>query len=422
MLARVRPGVTALVAAALAIGVAGCGADSGNEAGEKVTLSYAVWDKNQVPVMEELAAAFTKDNPDITINVQLTPWSDYWTKLRAAVTGGAAPDVFWMNGPNFQLYADNGVIMPLSEQISSAGLDLGNYPKALVDLYTFEGKVYGLPKDFDTVGVWYNKELFDAAGVAYPAGDWTWADFQAAAVKLTDEAKGVYAVGANLSGQEYYYNTVYQAGGFVISPDGAKSGYDDPKTIEGLRFWTDLIKNKLSPDLKTMTDTAPIDLFESGKTAMYWGGSWNAARFATNEYTKTRVDVAPLPMGEKKATIIHGLANVVSAKTGHPQQAWEFVKFLGSKPAAEILGRKGPIPAFTGTQTAWTAANPQFKLQIFLDAVEYAVPYPVSRNTAAWNDVEAKQLTRAYSGEVEVEVAAKELANEMNALLAEERK
>ena len=326
-----RLALAAILAAALAVSAAGCGSDEPAASDEKVTLSYAVWDKNQVPVMEEIAAAFTKDHPNITINVQLTPWADYWTKLRAAVTGGAAPDVFWMNGPNFQLYADNGVIMPLSDKIDQAKLDLTVYPKALVDLYTFEGKVYGLPKDFDTVGVWYNKELFDAAGVKYPADGWTWADFKAAAAKLSNPAKGVYAVGANLSGQEYYYNTIYQAGGNVISPDGKKSGYDDPATIEGLRFWTDLIKNKQSPDLKTMTDTLPLQLFESGKLAMYWGGSWNVSEFSKNEYTKTRVDVAPLPTGVKQATIIHGLANVVSAKTKHPAQAWEFVKFLGSQ-------------------------------------------------------------------------------------------
>ncbi len=417
----VRTGAAVMAAAVLAVTVAGCGADEPTAgADEKATLSYAVWDKNQVPVMEELAAAFTKDHPNITVEVQLTPWADYWTKLRAAVTGGAAPDVFWMNGPNVQLYADNGVIMPLADKVAEAKLDLGVYPKALVDLYTFEGKIYGLPKDFDTVGVWYNKELFDAAGVKHPAAGWTWDDFRAAAAKLSNPAKGQYAVGANIAGQEYFYNTIYQAGGNVISADGRKSGYDDPATIEGLRFWTDLIKNKQSPDLKTMTDTHPIQLFESGKLAMYWGGSWNVTEFGNNEYTKTRVDAAPLPTGVKQATIIHGLANVVSAKTKYPAQAWEFVKFLGSKPAAEILGKKGPIPAYTGTQDAWLAANAKFNGKVFLDAVSYAVPYPVSRNTAAWNDEEFKQLTKAYTGEVPVEQAAKELADQMNALLAKE--
>ncbi|MCF6472327.1 sugar ABC transporter substrate-binding protein [Nonomuraea sp. MG754425] len=408
----------ALLCAALLASACGGGeqAGAGATAQGKVTLSYGVWDATQQAVMRDLAAEFTKSHPNITVDVQLTPWVDYWTKMKAAVSGGAAPDVFWMNGPNFQLYASNGVIAPIGERI-----DTSVYPKALVDLYTYDGKLYGLPKDMDTVGVWYNKTLFDAAKVDYPADDWTWADFRRAAAALTDPDKGVYAVGAQLTSfQEYQYNTIYQAGGYVISPDGKQSGYADPKTIEGLRFWTDLIAAKQSPDLKTMTDTAPLQLFEAGKLAMYWGGSWNVAEFGTNDYTKDKVDVAPLPKGEKQATIIHGVANVMSAKTEHPAEAWEFVKFLGSGQAAGLLGKKGPIPAYNGTQQDWVRAHPEWKLQTFLDSVAYAVPYPVSKNTAAWQEAELTHLTKAWTGETPVERAAADLAAGMNDLLAEE--
>lgn len=401
---------------------AGCGDDAASDdPNAAATLSYALWDKNQVPAMQELADAFTKEHPNIKINVQLTPWDGYWTKLKAAVTGGAAPDVFWMNGPNSQLYASNGVLRAIDDKLSADRVDLGAYPKSLVDLYTVGGKRYGLPKDFDTVGLWYNKQLFDAAGVKYPDASWTWADFQSAAAKLTDRAKGQYAIGANLSsGQEYMYNTIYQAGGYVISPDGKKSGYGEPATVEGVTFWTDLIRKGQSPDLKTMTDTAALNLFESGKTAMYYGGSWNAAEFGGNEYTKGRVDVAPLPKGRKQAVIIHGVANVISAKTKYPAQAWQFVNYLGSKPAAEVLAKHGVIPAYNGTQSAWIAARPQFHLQTFLDEVPYAVPYPVSKNTAAWQELETRFLTPAWTGEVDTAKATADLAAAMNASLAKE--
>jgi multiple sugar transport system substrate-binding protein len=404
------------------LGVPAC--SGGGEPGggqDRVTLSYAVWDNNQKPVMEELGREFTRTHPNVTINVQFAPWTDYWTKLRAAAGGGAAPDVFWMNGPNFRLYASNGMIQPLEEEIARDGVDLSVYPKPLVDLYTLGGKHFGLPKDMDTIGVWYNKTLFDAKDVAYPANDWTWADFQTAAARLTDPARGVYGTAAMLDGfQEYQYNTIAQAGGYVISPDGGKSGYDDPKTIAGLRFWTDLIKAGRSPDLATMTDTLPLQLFEAGKIAMYWGGSWNVAEFSANEYTKDKVDVAPLPRGERRATIIHGVANVVSAQTEHSEQAWQFVKFLGSRRAAGILGRRGPIPAYTGTQGSWVSAHPEFRLRTFVDAVAYGVPYPVSVNTAAWNEAELTYLAKAWTGEVPVEKAATDLAAAMNALLSKE--
>ncbi|MFG1927227.1 ABC transporter substrate-binding protein [Cryptosporangium sp. NPDC048952] len=405
-------GVVAVLAAAACSG----DSDTNDDPNAKATISYAVWDKNQVPAMQQLAADFTKAHPNITVNVQLSPWETYWTKMKAAATGGAAPDVFWMNGPNFQLYATNGVLRPLED------VDAGNYPKSLVDLYTVDGKTYGLPKDFDTVGLWYNKELFDAARVKYPDDTWTWDTFKAAAAKLTNKAKGQYAIGSTLtSAQEYQYNTIYQAGGTVLSDDGKKSGYADPATIEGLKFWTDLIEAGQSPSLKTLTDTQAINLFESGKIAMYYGGSWNAAEFSTNEYTKTRADVAVLPQGKKRATIIHGLANVISAKSKHPAAATEFVKYLGSKEAAELLAKNGVIPAYNGTQDAWVKSHPEFNLQAFLDEVEYSVPYPVSRNTAAWQELETKYLTPAWNGTADVTAASKELATAMDDALAEEK-
>jgi len=419
-----RTAVAASAVLALATSTAACSSNassssSGSAGGGKVSLSYGVWDATQVPAMQKIIAAFEAQNPAITVTIQQTPWTDYWTKLQAAASGGSAPDVFWMNGPNFQLYAANNVLRPLTD--TDPHPDTSVYPPALAKLYQYKNVQYGLPKDFDTVGLWYNKALFDAAGVAYPTASWTWADFQAAAKKLTDPAKGVYGVGANLEGQENYYDTIYQAGGSVISADGKKSGYADPATVAGLKFWTDLVAAKESPSLKQMTDTAPLNLFESGKLAMYWGGSWDAKEFSGNDATKNGVDVAPLPAGVKKATIIHGLANVVFAHTSHPAQAEKFAAFLGSQQAAQIEADTGTvIPAYNGTQQSWVKAYPQYHLQSFLDQLPDAVPYPISKNTAAWNTLETTELTKAWDGSEPIDKAAGDLATAMNAALAKE--
>ncbi|MGH8828131.1 MAG: ABC transporter substrate-binding protein [Jiangellaceae bacterium] len=414
----------AAITVALALAAAGCtsGSDSDSDAGDQpVTLSYGIWDQNQAPALEQIAASFEKANPEISVEIQVTPWEQYWTKLQAAAGGGAAPDVFWMNGPNFQLYASNGVLAPVSDQITKDGVDTSVYPDALIDLYSLEGEQYGLPKDFGTIGLWYNKTLFDAAGLSYPDDSWTWEDLQDAAAKLSDKDQGTFGITAALEGQQDYYNTILQAGGHVISEDGTTSGYDDPATIEGLRFWTDLIESGSSPTLQQMTDTLPLQWFESGKTAMFYGGSWNLAEFKNNEYTADKVDVAPLPQGEERAVVIHGLANVISANTEHADAAWEFVKFLGSEEAAEIQAETGTvIPAYEGTQQAWVDAAPEYNLQVFLDAAEYASPLPVSSNTGAWNAEEAKYLTEAWAGELDVAEAAAHIAEAMNAALADE--
>ena len=96
--------------------------------------------------------------------------------------------------------------------------------------------MYALPKDVDAIALWYNKELFKQAGVAYPTANWTWNDLTAAAQKLTDPAKGVYGIAAPAEDQANYDNTILQAGGQILSADGKKSGLDSPEAIRGLQL------------------------------------------------------------------------------------------------------------------------------------------------------------------------------------------
>ncbi|MEJ8548313.1 ABC transporter substrate-binding protein [Brevibacillus borstelensis] len=422
--------------AALMVAVAGCsgggsdtapnGGSTANQSGsatsgEKVTLTYGVWDKNQMPAMEEIAKTFTQAYPNIEVKIELTPHKQYFTKMDAAATGDSLPDVFWMNGPNIVKYASNGMLLPLDDKITADGVDMNNYPKALVDLYTVDGVRYGFPKDYDTIGLWYNKKLFDEAKVAYPDETWDWTKLREAAKKLTDPQKGVYGIAARPWGQENFYNTIVQSGGYVISEDKKTAGFDKPETIEGIKFWVDLINEKVSPTVAQMEETDASQLFESGKLAMLYDGAWMASQFAQNEYTKDKVDVAVLPKGKEATSVIHGLANVIAANTKHPNEAWTFVKYLGSKEAAEIQAKAGAaIPAFNGTQELWVKSIPQFNLKVYIDQAAAAKPYPVSKETSKWVQLEKEYMTKAFTGEMNVEEAAKALAAKMNELLAQE--
>lgn len=404
----------AVVTAAL---LAGCsnGGDSGD--GGDVTLTYGVWSQDET--MQQLIDAFEEENPGIKVELQVNPWTDFWTKLQVGAQGGTAPDAFWMLGDRFQVYAANDQLLPLSDAIDEAGVDLGVYPQALVDLFTYDGELYGLPKDFDTVGLWYNKELFDKAGVAYPTDEWKWADVQDAAAKLTDPTAGVYGIAAPLNRQEGFYNTVAQAGGFII--DGKTSGYDDPKTQEGIQYWVDFVEKGQSPTLAQFADTEAVAQFENGTVAMYYGGSFYAQRFYDNEALRGKVDVTVLPEGAQRATVINGIQNVGFAKSKHPEELKKFLLFLGGKEAAEIQAATGAvIPAYENTQQAWVDAMPEFNLQAFLDEVPYGVVYPVSANTSAWNQLEDEYLPPAWNGEKSVEDAADALAEAMNEALAKE--
>ena len=418
----VRKSVVAALAV-LALAVTACGGGNGGSrgGGGKTTLAYALWNQDQAPVMEQVAAEFERTHPNIDISVQVTPFTEYFTKLQTAIGGGGGPDVFWLNAPNMALYASNKAVLPLSERAQRDGVDVGAYPKSLVDLYTREGTLFALPRDFDTIGLWYNKALFDAAGVKYPTADWTWNDVRSAARRLTNRAKGVYGITAWLTDQQGYYNTIAQAGGHVVSPDGKQSGYDDPKTISGLRFWTDLIRDGVSPTHQQMTDTEPKQMFQSGKIAMFYGGSWQAVSFKNTPAVADKIDVAPLPAGEKDTCIIHGLGNAINAKTKNADAAWEWVKFLGSKQAAEMMAKSGiVIPAYQGTQQGWLAAFPNYHVRAFLDQVPSATPFPVTENTAKWQALEKQMLPAAWTLQRPVEDVARELAAAMDKVLAEQ--
>lgn len=389
--------------------------------GDPVTLTYATWSEDQKPAMQQIADAFQDANPTITIDVQALPWPDFWTKLEAGMTGGVAPDSFWMLADKYQPYADAGMLLEMDDAIKQAGVDVSKYPQAIVDMYTRDGKLWGLPKDFDTNGLWYNKEIFDAAGVDYPSADWTWEDLRAAAKELTNAEQGVYGIAAPIDRQSGYYNTIFQAGGQVLSDDKKTALYDTPEAIEGLQFWVDLMTDGSSPSLQQMSDTESVTMFMQGKLAMYQSGAYWAKRFYDDEAFRPKVGVQVLPMGKQRATVTSGILNAGNAHTEHPEELRQWLLFLGGQEAAEIQGRTGAVlPAYEGTQQTWVDSMPEFGLQVFLDEVEYSVPLPVSDNTAAWVGLETEFLMPAWEGQESVADAAKKLTEAVNAKLAEE--
>jgi multiple sugar transport system substrate-binding protein len=417
----------ALGAAGLAVAslLAGCGSGGGGDKPESgpVTISYGLWDDTQAKVLQKIADDFHEKNPNITVKLQVTPWDSYWTKMKTAASGGAAPDVFWMNESNFATYANGGVLANLSDKISGSSIDMSNYIDIQTKAYTFDGDVYGIPKDIDSIGLWYNKKLFADAGVKPPTADWTWDDMVAAAKKLTDASKGQYGVVAQPAAQQSYYTTIPQTGGQVISDDKKKSGYDTPEAIKGVQVWVDLInKYHVSPTLQQMTDTDADTWFTSGKAAMIFEGSWAANEFDEIPYAKENADVAPLPKLDVPGGVSNGLANVMSAKTKHADAAWKFLQYLGSKDVATAEAESGSvIPAFKGAADGWVKSKPHYNLQVFIDGLESSTPYPSSLNTAAWMDPATTEFNKAWAGEETAEQACKNVAAMMNKALAEEK-
>lgn len=411
-----------ILSVVMLIVVTGCSSEEGTSADGKTTIRYGYWDKKQQDMMESLIEEFNKDNPNIKVELELTPYDQYFTKLNASASGKNLPDVFWMNGPNFVKYAANDMIEPIDKNISDDNLDLSPYPEGLLGLYQYEEKTYALPKDYDSIGLWYNKELFDGAGVSYPDESWNWDDLVDAAKKLTDKDNGVYGIAAFIQdSQATYFNTILANDGYIISKDKSEAGFDDPNTIEGIQKYHDLIhKYEVSPTHAQMETTEATSMFESGKVAMIFEASYMIPEFKSNEYTNENADVAVLPKMKKRSNVIHGLGNVIASNSKNKEAAWKLVEFLSSEKAARIQADAGIIPAYEGTQQAWLESAPNFNLQAFLDMADVSEPYPVSKDTSKWSTIVQDNLAKAWSGQMTVDEACKIIDEEVEKVLAEE--
>lgn len=351
----------------------------------QTTITYGIWDSRQEPGLRKLADEFEAANPDIKVDIQVAGWGEYWTMLEAAATGGSLPDVFWMHSNEIYKYGANDQLLALDDLIKEAGIDMSKFPKGLVDIYNVEGKQYGIPKDFDTIALWYNKKLFDEAGVKYPDANWTWDDLKEAAKKLTNKEKEQYGIATFLTNQEGYYNFVFSNGGQIIK-DGKKSGYADPKTIEGLEYFFSFAHEGLSPVLSKDGDAKAY--LENGKAAMALFGSWQLNGFLDNDYLRENSDVAPLPKKDgKSVSVYNGLANVISANTPNKEAAWKFVQFLSSPETQKKASELGiAISAYEGSADAWVKVAPKMNLKVYIDAIETAQIRPFTHETTKWEE------------------------------------
>ena len=150
-------------AAMLAAFAGGCGR---KPADGKTHLTFQIWDVNQRDGMQAVCDAYTAKHPDVVIEVQVTSWTEYWTKLEATAISNQMPDIFWMHTNEILKYADYGKIADLTDLYDDVDPEFfqKNYSEvSLSNIQGSDGRYYGVPKDKDTVGLVYNKEMFDAA-------------------------------------------------------------------------------------------------------------------------------------------------------------------------------------------------------------------------------------------------------------------
>lgn len=402
-----------LLAAAVTSGCQGNGASADG----KVTLSFQIWDNAQRNGMEAVANAYMAEHPGVEVKVQVTSWDEYWTKLDAAAESNQLPDIFWMHTNQILKYADYGMLADVTDLYDEEDPDY--YTRHFSDISLdnakgSDGRIYGVPKDKDSVCLIYNREMFDAAGVSYPDETWTWDDLTEASAQIYEKT-GKYGYMAYADEQLGYWNFVYQAGGYILNEDKTKAGFMDEGTRKGMEFYVNLQKEPWCPDQNYFAETNPGTAFASEQGAMYLEGNWNLmSMMENNKDIMGKWDVAVLPKcpdpvrGDGRASISNGLCYATGAKGKKLEYAKDFLKFAGSLEGQRVQGLSGAaIPAYIGLEDTWIQAFDQFDyvldVQKCVDMLEYGVQ---SVNNAArpnWKTQINDALLKIYSGEQTLE-------------------
>ncbi len=411
-----------MMIALLAVSIVSCAKEETAVASGPLTV--AIWDSNQEPGLRQIMDDFTAET-GVEVVIQVTPWEQYWTMLEAGATGGSLPDVFWMHSNEFAKYAEYDMLLDITKNIDDSNLvEMDKFPQDIVDLYEWEGKQLAVPKDIDTIALWYNKTMFDEAGIAYPDESWTWDTFYDAAVALTKDDGSQYGFSLKTSNdQAGWNNPIYSMGGEVINDAKTESGFDNPNTIKALEFMGKVAQNVMPP-YDVVSENNEEALFSSGKVAMVTMGSWMLAYLCNNDYVIEHGDIAVLPKDAttgRRVSIYNGLGWAAAANTARPDDAWALIEYMGSRDAQQKQSDLGiVISAYEGTTSNWVNAYPSFNLQAYLDMMDDIVFRPYSNNTVVWNSMTYEKLIDLWTGARSAQEVSMEIDGEMNDILADE--
>jgi multiple sugar transport system substrate-binding protein len=385
---------------------------SGGGTKAPVTISFMAWGApEELAVWQQIVDDFQVANPSIKVNVEVSDWDSYWTKVKTLLAANTPPDVFAMDAPLYLDYQSRGVLLNLQPYIDKTqGFLDGFYPVTL-DAYKLPDGYYGMPRDFQTVVLFYNKDMFDAAKVAYPTADWTYDDLRAAAKSLTLDTNGdgtieQWGFSTDLWDMELAWSeAIWSWGGEVINADHTKTMIGEPAARQAWQYFYDLMFTDHSmPDTNT-TGQYGGDLFQAGIAAMTTIGHWAVPGYATVEF---KWDVAPMPISPTggRATSVNSAGFVVAKDSKNPDAAWEFIKYCLSQTGQTRLTELGlAIPVLQSV-----ADSPVFlqqsmvniNQQVFLDSLSFARMRPVFKGYDEWSSTIGDGMAPIWSGEADL--------------------
>ncbi|MGF0114704.1 ABC transporter substrate-binding protein [Promicromonospora sp. Marseille-Q5078] len=434
-----------LTAGALAL--AGCAGPT--SAGDSAVVDYWLWDANQLPAYQRCADAFEEQNPDLQVRISQYGYDDYWRKLTAGFVAGAGPDVFTDHLTQYPGFADRGLLVDLSTLEATKDVDYGGFQEGLADLWVGQdGAQYGMPKDFDTVALFYDQQVISEAGLApedLEGLDWNPEDggsFEKVLAHLSVDENGVrgdeegfdpdrvavYGLASNGSGGtagQTTWSWLAGATGWSFTDAdvwGTEYHFDDPRVQDSLKWLFGLVeKGYMAPYEEVGTEPNPQQALGSGRAAISANGSWMLGTYANLEGVD--LGIASLPSGPvgHPVSMYNGLADSISAQSPHPEQAARWVEFLGSDACQRIVGEAGVVfPARpAGTEAAIAAFRDRgLDVSAFTDLVDkkQTVYFPVTKEFGAIDSVMTPVMDEIYIGDRDVS-SLTEVNERINALL-----
>ena len=340
--------------------------------------------------LQEMIDTFNAANPDIKVTLNQVP--EYDTALQTSLAGGVPPDVFYVDSFKLPDLVAANALMPIGDQLDNPD---DFYPN-LRQAFTLDGTFWCPPKDFSTLALEYNKDMFDAAGLDYPTVDWTWDDLRSAAEQLTDADNGVY--GMVLSPDlARWIAFLYQAGGTVTNEDFTAMTLDTPEAQEAMDFYLNLVADGYAAQPSDLDSGWAGEAFGKGKAAMAMEGNWIVS-YLKDQFPDVNWDVTQLPAGPGgEATMSFTVCYGVPAAAKNPEASIRLVNWLtGPEGMAQWSGLGLAMPTRASLRDGWLEQYPE--LQPFLDGADYARPWQFRPGFQAVMDTLNSGMQQAFAG------------------------
>lgn len=357
------------------------------------TIRVITWDSSDffLQAWKDAIASFEAAYPNVTVEFKSMPQNYIDTFMKEADAGGGA-DVLQVNDGDVSRLAQAGYFEPLEPyMLGEKGmqtLDPSIFFESVITSGQYNGITYVLPRDYNPVVFFYNKKLFDTAGVAYPNSEWTWNDLLAAAQKLTikDASGKVTQWGFAIrdgAGNPYWtrglWSFIYQNGDDMISADGTSvSGHlNSDATLQAIQWYSDLfLTNKVAPTREDMAASGSRDLFADGKVAMQFTGLWELYGYTQNP--NISVATAQLPQGKQRGISLTWRGFAMNSKSQNKDAAWIFLRWISADQGAGIFGKTGLTAVKSIAEEQGLANDPHYG-PIMAD-IPYLHPAPYTIN------------------------------------------